>query len=319
MENAIHTQTRSVLVTGGLGNLGSWLTDHFVRRGHKVSVLASRRRPILKGLEFEFLACDIADEKACAETLGGRTFDVVIHAASVNDGFVPGYSELALRVNAWGTRNVLEAMKERPPGHFIYLSTFQVYGKYAGDITEETPLETRNDYGLSHLFGEFYVKQYSFTHKLPYTIIRLTNSYGAPKDHDSSKWYLVLNDLSRSAFRDKKIQLNSNGQAPRDFIWMGDVCDIMERLAERGATQGIFNLSGELTFRMVEIAEFVQQAYEEVYGEKLPVLTNQNDKSTFPEGFSVSSAKLKKLVPYECRPHFVEEAKKIFELLEKES
>jgi hypothetical protein len=63
----------------------------------------------------------------------------------------------------------------------------------------------------------------------------------------------------------------------------------------------------------------VQQAYGEVYGEKLPVLTNQNDKSTFPEGFSVSSAKLKKLVPYECRPHFVEEAKKIFELLEKES
>jgi nucleoside-diphosphate-sugar epimerase len=319
MADKTDKRNRTVLITGGLGNLGSWLTEHFVGRGYKVTVLASRRRPILPDLDFEFLVCDIADEKACAEALGGRSFDVVIHAASVNDGFVPGYPELALRVNAWGTRNILEAMKDRPPGHFIYLSTFQVYGKYAGDISEQTPLETRNDYGLSHLFAEFYVKQYGFTHKLPYTIIRLTNSYGAPKDQDSSKWYLVLNDLSRSALRDKKIQLNSNGQAPRDFIWMGDVCDVMERLAEQGATQDIFNLSGELSFRMVEIAEFVQRAYEEVYGARLPVVTNENDKSTFPDGFSVSSAKLKKLVPYECRPHFVEEAKKIFELLEKES
>ena len=312
-------QDRTVLITGGLGNLGSWLTKHFVRLGYKVTVLASRRRPILMNLDYEFLSCDIVDEKFCAEALGGRAFDVVIHAASVNDGFVPGYPEMALRVNAWGTRNILEALKDWPPRHFIYLSTFQVYGKYAGEITEQTPLETRNDYGLSHLFAEYYVKNYGFAHKLPYTIIRLTNSYGAPNDLDSSKWYLVLNDLSRSSLRDKKIQLNSNGQASRDFIWMGDVCNVMERLAKREATLDIFNLSGEMSFRMVEIAEFVQQAYEEVYGVRLPIITNENDKSEYPHGFSVSSVKLKKLVPYECHSHFVDEAKKIFTLLEKES
>ena len=313
MENM---EVKNVLITGGLGNLGSWLTSHFVSRGYEVAVLARNKRPILGDLDFEYISCDISSAEDCTHALNGRYFDLVIHAASVNDGFVDDYAHLSLQVNTWGTRNILEALKSNPPGHFVYFSTFQVYGKYAGHITEDTPLETKNDYGLTHLFAEGYVKQYGFSSKIPYTIIRLTNSYGCPKDMNSSKWYLILNDLSKMAFEKKEVALKSNGQAPRDFIWMGDVCEVIEKLGKNGPTNDTFNLSGQLTFRMIDIARFVKEAYAEKYGEDLPLKTNTDDQSSFPDGFSVSSDKLRELIPFSCEPHFKEEAQKIFEIIE---
>lgn len=306
---------KSVLITGGFGNLGSWLTDYLVNQGYLVSILAKTKRPILEFLNFDFIQCDLSNNEQCKNALVGKKFDLVIHAGSVNDTFIDNYPRLALEVNCWGTKNLLEALSSNPPFHFIYLSTFQVYGKYSGAISELTPIEARNDYGLTHYFAEGYIKQFGFNFKFPYTILRLTNSYGAPKDINSSKWYLILNDLAKSAYQKNVIRLSSNGQSPRDFIWMGDVCKIIEKLAIYGPTFDIFNLSSQNTFRMIDIAEFVQQAYSEFFGKFLPIEINSEDKSTFPNGLYVSSAKLRAIFDIETQNHFVSEVKNIFKLL----
>ena len=305
----------TILITGGMGNLGSWLTAHFIDLGWKVFVLTRNDRDLQNVSGFETIKCDISDENDCLNKLAGKSFDFVVHCASVNDGFVKGYPKLAIDVNAWGTRNILEALKSSGVKHFIYFSTFQVYGKYSGTISETTPLETRNDYGLTHLFGEGYVKQYHFTHKIPYTVLRLTNSYGCPKDYNSSKWYLVLNDFAKTAFEKKEIILKSNGLAPRDFIWMGDVCKIVESLAETTPSNDTYNLAGEKTYQMIEIAKIVQEAYKEKFGEQIKLTVNTEDKTEYPEALVVSAAKIRKLVKYDSVPMFKEEAIKIFDFL----
>ena len=76
-----------------------------------------------------------------------------------------------------------------------------------------TELNPKNDYASTHLFAEYYVKQFGLTHGLQYTILRLTNSYGSPTFVDSNKWYLVLNDLTRSAYENGRIIIKSNGKA----------------------------------------------------------------------------------------------------------
>ncbi|MGB3781085.1 MAG: SDR family oxidoreductase [Tunicatimonas sp.] len=313
------TKQPTLLITGGLGNLGSWLTDYFCRHtDYQVSVLASRHRPILTDLDFTFIGCDIADRRAVADSLGNRTFDYVVHTASVNDYFKDNFAEDALRVNALGTRNLLDHFKDQTElQQFVYFSTFQVYGQRKGLITEETPTEPKNDYGTTHLFAEHYVKQFHATHQLPYTTFRLTNSYGCPKDTDSSKWYLVLNDLGRMAATEQKIVLKSNGQASRDFIWMGDVCDIVHRTLESpNPLNDTFNISGEQTFRMIDVATSVQQAYHEVYGEQLDIQINENDTNQYADDLQVSSQKLRQKISFEAQNHFVEEAKKIFALVQ---
>lgn len=309
---------KKILITGGLGNLGSWLTDYFCRQtDYEVFVLASRKRPILADLDFTFIACDIADRSAVAERLSEYTFDYVVHTASVNDYFKDNFAEDALRVNALGTRNLLDHFKDQEGlRQFVYFSTFQVYGQRSGTITEETPTEPKNDYGTTHLFAEYYVKQFHATHQLPYTIFRLTNSYGCPKDTDSSKWYLVLNDLARMAATEEKIVLKSNGQASRDFIWMGDVCEIVHRtLTLPSAPNDTFNISGERTYKMIDVAEQVQEAYQEAYGKSLPITINEADTNRYSDDLQVSSRKLREKVSFNNDHHFREEAKKIFSLL----
>ncbi len=309
--------SKKVLITGGLGNLGSWLTAYFCEQtDYDVTVLASRQRPILSNLNFDFIACDIADRQAVGRSLEGRSFDYVVHTASVNDFFEDNFAEDALRVNALGTRHLLAHFAQQPAlPHFVYFSTFQVYGRRNGEITETTPTEPKNDYGATHLFAEYYVKQFHATHQLPYTIFRLTNSYGCPKDPDSSKWYLVLNDLARMAATEGQIVLKSNGQASRDFIWMGDVCQIIHRTLELPQPPNdTFNISGERTYRMIDVAEMVQTAYQDEYQEALPIKINEDDTNQYPDDLLVSSAKLRQLVDFERDAHFQEEAKQIFAL-----
>ncbi len=309
---------QKILITGGLGNLGSWLTDYFCRQtDYEVYVLASRERPILTDLDFTFIGCDIADRQAIADHLSGYTFDYVVHTASVNDYFKDNFAEDALRVNALGTRNLLDHFKDQPGlQQFVYFSTFQVYGQRSGIITEETPTEPKNDYGTTHLFAEYYVKQFHATHQVPYTIFRLTNSYGCPKDTDSSKWYLVLNDLARMAATEGKIALKSNGKASRDFIWMGHVCEIVHRVLELPqAPNDTYNMSGEQTYQMLEVATLVQEAYQEAYGTSLPIAINEADTNHYPDDLRVSSEKLRKNVALENDNHFKEEARNIFSLI----
>ena len=310
---------KKLLITGGLGNLGSWFTDYFSNQAeYEVHVLASRERPILQEANFKFISCDISNAEQVSQALSPHQYDQVIHTASVNDYFKPNFAKDALLVNALGTRNLLEHFVKQPPAHFVYFSTFQVYGQRSGLITEETSTEPKNDYGTTHLFAEYYVRQFHANHQLPYTIFRLTNSYGCPKDHDSSKWYLVLNDLARMAATEEKIVLKSNGKATRDFIWMGDVCRMVDQVLQLPqAPNDTFNICGEQTFSMLDIAHEVQTAYENTYGKQLPISKNEQDTNQYPDDLKVSAEKLKSVISYSLTQRFQEEASAIFHMLKK--
>lgn len=307
-----------VLITGGLGNLGSWLTHHFSTNGVDVDVLAHRPRELTTSVPYTLLTADITDPASLDTALQGKKYDVVLHTASVNDAFVKGYAELALQVNAMGTRNLLEALS-RVPGaalpHFIYFSTFHVYGKYHGEITEKTPTLPLNDYGATHLFAEHYVRMYHHHKGLPYSIIRLSNSYGCPRDYDSSKWYLILNDLSRMAFEKQEIILQSAGTAYRDFISMEDVCDVIYRLSLLPAPNDTFNLSSESPCTLLEVAQEVQRAYHRYKNEKIDIQRDTTGGETAEEPIYIRSQKIKKLVSYTPHNRMEGETIRIFEML----
>jgi UDP-glucose 4-epimerase len=301
----------SILVTGGWGNIGRWLVQALAKRGHCITVLSSQARP--KAL-LETITCDLSDIVQCRSALSHREFDVVVHAASANDASAPNYPELALRINALGTRNLLEVLPT--PRHFIYLSTVHVYGTASGEIDENSAVSPRNDYALTHLFAEHYVRQFHALRALSYTILRLTNGYGCPKSLDTTKWYLLLNDLARMAYEDKRIVLRSNGKARRDFIWLGTVCDVISTLTEcQTAPNDLFNLAAGRSWTLLEVAEFVQQAYREYCGRELEIERNASDTSDSGE-LRVSCAKLQALIPYKPQVRFVEEAVDIFKLLQ---
>jgi UDP-glucose 4-epimerase len=307
---------KSVLITGGLGNLGSWLTSYFCEKQYDVTVLTKRLRKMEFETSFQTLVCDISSMEDCKAKIT-QSYDLVIHCASMNENLNDQYAKDALLVNALGTRNLLEALRPNPPKHFIYFSTFHVYGKNSGVITEESDTLPLNDYGITHLFAEYYVKQYHALHQIPYSVIRLSNSYGCPKDYESSKWYLILNDLSKMAYEKQKIVLKGNGLASRDFIWMGDVCQIIDQLASQSPQNETFNVSSEQSYSLKDIAKAVQKAYVKYKGIEIEIELNQQDSYKPGEPMFIQSKKIKEKIPYKALPHFQEEALKIFEFLSK--
>ena len=306
---------KHLLVTGGLGNLGSWIVQE-ASKIFEVTVLTRTHRDVNICGNYNVVFADLADPQVLKSVLSGFKFNYVIHAGSVNDGFIDSYERLSYDVNSFGTRNLLEALNFGELEHFIYLSTFQVYGVYSGHIDEKTLPSPKNDYGLSHLIAEHFISM--IMPKNSFSTIRLTNSYGCPKDLDSSKWYLILNDLSKQAFFNQSIKLGGNGKAIRDFIWMGDVVAALAGLLTTVPENEVYNISQGKSITMLEVAEKVQEAYKIYTGELLPIEVNTGDKSSHDQSLYVESKKIRNKICVGESNKMTEEAIEIFKLLESE-
>jgi UDP-glucose 4-epimerase len=304
---------RKLLITGGLGNLGSWLTEYF-SNSYDVYVLSKNCNIELK-CKYTLIQADITNLNDLKLKLDIE-FDYCIHTASYNEFFHENYPQDALLINSLGTRNLIEVLNNTNIKNFIYLSTFHVYGKNSGVINESTELNPKNDYASTHLFAEYYIKQFFITDGFPFVIFRLTNSYGAPKHIDSTKWYLVLNDLVKSAYNKKKIILKGNGKAVRDFIWMGDVCSVLKQSLDfKSSIDNIFNLSSGITFSIIDLAKIIQDVYMKRYAENIDILINKTDK-TGDLILKVDNAKLNSLIHFNFTNKLNEEVDSIFKLLE---
>ena len=301
-----------LLITGGLGNLGSWLSEYFSCQ-YDLFVLSKNVKNELS-CSYTVIQADIADIDDLKLKLNIE-FDYCIHAASYNEFFHENYASKALEINTLGTRNLVEVLKDTKIKNFIYLSTFHVYGVTAGVITEDTELSPKNDYASTHLFAEYYLKQFFNTHNFQSVIFRLTNSYGAPKCINSTKWYLVLNNLVKSAYENQVIFLRGNGKDVRDLIWMGDVCTVLER-GLSFTSNNIYNLSSGKTYEMMTLAKKVQKVYENRYREKIEIIINKADRAKHSD-LRVVNSKIKKCINFEFKDNLEDEIVSIFNLLEK--
>ncbi|MCT7626120.1 NAD-dependent epimerase/dehydratase family protein [Aliarcobacter butzleri] len=307
---------KKVLITGGFGNLGSYIVKHLLNMNYEVTILTRREKYKFENLKYKVVECDITNLEELKLKLN-YNFDFCVHCASFNEFFLENYPKKALEINTLGTRNLLEVLNLKDFKNFIYFSTFHVYGLNSGFIDEMTVANPKNDYASTHLFAEYYVKQFGYTHNLRYTILRLTNSYGCPIYKDTDKWYLVLNDLVKMAFEKNKIVLNSNGKAKRDFIYMGDVANIVDKLLKVETTNEIYNLSAGKTYEIIDLAKKVQIIYRKRYNKDIELKINQNDLTKCGDLY-VKNIKLKSLVNYEIDEERIDkEIEEIFNLLEK--
>ena len=303
-----------VLITGGLGNLGSWLTKEFCKSGYEVYVLSRTSKNNIPNINYKVITGDITDFEDLEKKLD-IDFDYCIHTASYNEFFFDNYPKKALEINAFGTRNLLEILSKKNLKRFIYFSTFHVYGANSGVVNEKSELDPKNDYASTHLFAEYYIKQFAASKGLNYIIFRLSNSYGAPTFINSDKWYLVLNDLVKSSIEQGKIIIKSNGNPKRDFIWMGDVSVITKKMLTNGAS-GIYNLSSQKSYKIIDIANIVKTQYEMRYKKTIDISINANDKTIY-NNLIVENSKLINQLDYKMNDMFAVEINKIFDLLQK--
>ena len=301
-----------VLVTGGLGNLGSWISEKLHEMGFEVYVTVRRKRSFNHSCRE--IVCDITDSGSL-KALAAVNFDYVVHLASYNEYFEPDYFPKALEINTGGTYNLLQAFRDSALKGFVYFSTVHVYGELKGKIDENTPVAPLNDYASTHLFAEYVTQQYCRSFQIPFTVLRLSNSYGCPVFPDNSKWYLALNDLCRQAVETGKIILQTNGQVSRDFVWMGDVAEITGKiLSNKLFENSVWNLSFGSCIKIAELAEIVAGKVKSLTGKEIELKINEKDTRSYP-GFSLSNELLVNKTAQVFQVKYEEEISKMVEKL----
>ncbi len=216
--------SRSVLVTGGAGFIGSHLADALVERGLRVRILdnlSTGRRENLNPAA-EFVEADIRDLDAIQSTFKG--VDTVFHAAALPR--VPLSIEKPIEthmVNAVGTLNVLMAAREAGVRKFVFSGSSSVYGDQETlPLREHMRPKPLNPYALQKLVGEEYTRLFHHLYGMETLTLRYFNVFG-PRMATVGAYVTVIAVFLRQRREGQPLTIHGDGEQTRDFTHVRDV------------------------------------------------------------------------------------------------
>jgi UDP-glucose 4-epimerase len=261
-----------ILITGGLGYLGSRVAQHLMCGGRAQIILGTRSAPgVIDWLPDAKIAQIDWQSDDCLRDVC-RSVEAVIHLAGMNAADCVTDPVEALSFNAVGTARLLRAAVAAGVRRFIYVSTAHVYASpLRGVITEGTLPTNFHPYAASHKAAEDCVRFMHQRRMLEGVVVRLSNSFGAPANPAANCWMLLVNDLCRQAVEAGRLVLNSSGLQRRDFITLTDVGRAAEHLLQVEAgllNDGLFNLGGAWAPTVLEMTERVAGCAAHVCGRR---------------------------------------------------
>ncbi len=236
---------KKVLVTGGLGFVGSSLAIRLVEEGAQVT-LADSMLPLYGGNLFNIEPIrdlvkvnfsDIRDRNSMNYLVRGQ--DYIFHLAgqvSHVDSILEPFNDVDINVN--GTLSVLEACRRfNPSARVIFSGTRGQYGPSVMlPVDESAPTNPMGMYAITNLAAEKIVLMYQEVHEIRGCCLRITNTYG-PRHQMRHDRYGVLNWFLRLALDDEVIPAFGDGRILRDFVYIDDLVDA---LVQTGATPAAY-------------------------------------------------------------------------------
>jgi len=275
--------TRSVLVTGGAGYVGSVVIEELQARGYEVlafdSMHAGHRAAVPPGVPL--VVGDLTDPESLKAVFEARRFDAVMHMA--------GYTLVAESVadpgkyffnNLGGGLNLLEAMRRHGVSCMVFSSSAGVYGEPDSvPIDEDAPCRPVNPYGQSKMMIEQMLDWYAHAYGLRFASLRYFNAAGATtrfgEDHRPES-HIIPIVLQVALGKREQIPVfgldydTPDGSCVRDYAHVSDLAQahvLALRRLEEGAA-GVFNLGNGEGYSVLEVIECARR----VTGHPIPVV-----------------------------------------------
>ncbi len=253
-----------ILVTGGLGAVGSFLVPELQRRGHDVFVIDLRHHHNSPN----YARCDVSEFRQVERlwtgggwpngyTSHGRNFDVVYHlAAEFGRWNGEDFYENLWTTNAIGTKNILR-MQEREGFQTIYFSSSEVYGDWMDvmfeDVMDKHEVKQLNDYAISKWVNEMQVINSAEQFNTESVRVRLFNTYGPGEYYSPYRsvicmfCYRALHDIPFTVYRGHK----------RTSTYVSDCINALATIAGNFNSGEVYNIGGTDYHDIETVAEIV--------------------------------------------------------------
>ena len=285
-----------ILITGGLGFIGSHLTENLEKEGHQLVILTksfAKRKNLKKSSKIKIEKIDVTNLKKLGESIDRHKPQLIIHLAgqtSHSKSFENPIKDIDS--NSKSTLFILEKIRQmKNPSSFILGSTFIVIGKPSKlPVNENTPCDPTTIYGTNRLSSEFFCKIYHNLYGLDTKIFRVTNSFGPREQIIPNK--NAVNYLISQAYKGEKITIFNEGKFFRDLIYISDVISGIQTIIKKGKPGELYWISSSKKLWFDKFGKLLEKlTSSKVEFVKTPKYTKKVDVGNFV----VNNKKLKLL------------------------
>lgn len=245
-------EAKHVLVTGGLGFMGSTTINHLCMKYPHITFInvdrmdyCSSIKNVLDHKNYKFYRGDIADVELISKILREHTIETVLHLAAATHVDLSFSNSIDFtETNVLGTHRLLEACKQYGGiQRFIHVSTDEVYGSVLSGQTSSgstSILNPTNPYAASKAAAEHILNAYYHSFRVPAIVIRSNNTYG-PKQHPDK----LIAKFIVHLFRGQKCPIHGRGEARRNFVYVDDFARAVEMVLLNGSIGEIYDVGSE--------------------------------------------------------------------------
>lgn len=304
-----------IFITGGAGFIGTHVVKRFVNRypdylivnidGLTYAGNLENLKDIEHSPNYMFEKADVRDPNRIAELFNKYNPDGVIHLAAEShvDRSISNPIEF-VETNVIGTVTLLNAaklQKEKNPDFIFYqVSTDEVYGSLGAEglFTETTPYDPRSPYSASKASADHFVRAYDHTYGLNVLISNCSNNYG-PYQFPEKLIPLMINNIRHS----KTLPVYGDGQNVRDWLWVEDHAEAIDRIYHHGKRGETYNIGGNQEFTNLDLVHLLCDLMDEALGR--PVGQSRNliafvtDRPGHDRRYAIDASKIKNDLSWE--------------------
>lgn len=256
------TEAKKLLVTGGLGFIGSNFIRHILKTypAYTITNLDAQTyagnpenlRDVEKNPRYSFVKGDICDKEVVERVMKDAEVIINFAAESHVDRSI-GDPDAFIKTDIFGTYTLLEAAKKHNVQLYIQISTDEVYGSIEdGKFKETDKLYPSSPYSASKAAAEMLVLSYHTTYKLPVMITRSSNNFG-PFHYPEKIIPLFITNL----LENKKVPIYGDGLNIRDWLYVLDNCEAIDFIMHNGIVGEIYNIGGDNERTNIEITKLM--------------------------------------------------------------
>ena len=312
---------KKIIVTGGLGFIGSNLIDLLIKKNFSVinidKISYSSNFYNLKEYnnsnKYKFIKCNIGERKFKKILFKYKPICIFNLAAETHVDRSIDNPEHFVQSNIVAVYKLLEYFKEysqKFSSKLIHISTDEVYGDILkGRTSEKYPYNPSSPYAASKAASDHLVQSYVRTYKIPAIITNCSNNYG-PKQHPEK----LIPKLIYNILNNKPLPIYGKGMNSREWIFVKDHCEALIKIFKKGKIGNFYNIGSNKNLTNLKVCEHLISVAKKnsILGTKVKI-NFIKDRPGHDIRYALNSNKIKKELNWKPRINFKEGIKLTFD------